>query len=168
MWSKDTTNSLTILYRPLIKLLNGIAMATVAAMMFLTATDVILRYIFNRPISGAYELIEYLMAILIPFGLAYCALQGGHVSVDLLVSRFPKKIQSIIGSVTALFCLVLFALITWQNVIYIGENFESKLTSAVLLIPVYPFIAAVAIGSAALCLVLALDFLNYLIKAVEK
>ncbi|UCG64349.1 MAG: TRAP transporter small permease, partial [Deltaproteobacteria bacterium] len=95
MWSKKTTNSLTVLYRPLIKLLNGIAMGTVAAMMFLTATDVILRYIFNRPISGAYEVIEYMMAILIPFGLAYCALQGGHVSVDLLVSRFPKKIQSI-------------------------------------------------------------------------
>ena len=168
MWSKDTTNSLTILYRPLVKLLKGIAMATVAAMMFLTATDVILRYVFNRPISGAYELIEYMMAVLIPFGLAYCALQGGHVSVDLLVSRFSKKTQSILGSITTLLCLGLFILITWQNVIYIGENFKSKLTSAVLFIPVYPFIAAVAIGSAALCLVLALDFLNYLKKAVEK
>lgn len=168
MWSKKTTNSLTILYRPIIKLLNGIAMGTVAAMMFLTATDVILRYVFNRPIGGAYELIEYMMAILIPFGLAYCALQGGHVSVDLLVSRFPKKIQSIIGTITTLFCLGLFLLITWQNVIYIKEHFESNLTSAVLLIPVYPFVAAVAIGSAALCLVLVLDFLNYLSEAVEK
>jgi len=165
MWLGKTTNSLNILYRPVIKLLNGIAMGTVAAMMFLTATDVILRYVFNRPIGGAYELMEYMMAILIPFGLAYCALQGGHVSVDLLVSRFPKKIQSIIGSITTLFCLGLFLLITWQNVIYIKEHFESNLTSAVLLIPVYPFIGAVAIGSAALCLVLVLDFLNYLSEA---
>ena len=168
MWLRKTTNSITILYRPIIKLLKGTAMGTVAAMMFLTATDVILRYVFNRPISGAYEVIEYMMAILIPFGLGYCALQGGHVAVDLVVSRFPKKIQSIIGSITTLICLGLFILITWQNVIYIGENFESKLTSAVLLIPVYPFVAAVAIGSAALCLALVLDFLNYLTKAVEK
>jgi len=137
-------------------------------MMFLTATDVILRYIFNRPISGAYEVIEYMMAILIPFGLAYCALQGGHVSVDLLVSRFRKKIQLIISTITTLFCLILFVLITWQNVIYIKEHFEANLTSAVLLIPVYPFVAAVAIGSAALCLVLVLDFLNYLSEVVEK
>jgi len=143
-------------------------MGIVAAMMFLTATDVILRYIFNRPITGAYELIEYMMAILIPFGLAYCALQGGHVSVDLVVSRFPKKTQSIIGSITTLLCLGLFLLITWQNVIYIKEHFESNLTSAVLLIPVYPFVTAVAIGSAALCLVLVIDFLNYISEAVGK
>ena len=168
MWLRKTTNSLNTLYHPIIKLLNGTAMGIVAAMMFLTATDVMLRYVFNRPISGAYELIEYMMAILIPFGLAYCALQGGHVAVDLVVSRFSKKTQSILGSITTLLCLGLFILITWQNVIYIGENFESKLTSAVLLIPVYPFVAAVAIGSAALCLVLVLDFLNYLKKAVEK
>ena len=157
MWLRKTTNSLNTLYHPIIKLLNGTAMGIVAAMMFLTATDVILRYVFNR-----------MMAILIPFGLAYCAVQGGHVAVDLVVSRFSKKTQSILGSITTLLCLGLFMLITWQNVIYIGENFESKLTSAVLLIPVYPFVAAVAIGSAALCLVLVLDFLNYLKKAVEK
>ena len=78
MWLRKTTDSLDILYRPMIKLLNSIAMGILAAMMFLTATDVILRYIFNRPISGAYELIEYMMAILIPFALAYCALQGSH------------------------------------------------------------------------------------------
>ena len=168
MWSTKTANSLNTLYRPIIKVLNGIAMGIVAAMMFLTATDVILRYIFNRPISGAFELIEYMMAILIPFGLAYCALQGGHVSVDLVVSRFSKKSRSILGSITTLLCLGLFLLITWQNVLYIRENFESKLTSAVLLIPVYPFVTAVAIGSAALCLVLVIDFLNYLTEAVGK
>lgn len=168
MWLKKTTNSLNILYRPIIKLLNGIAMGILAAMMFLTATDVILRYFFNRPIAGAYELIEYMMAILIPFGLAYCALQGGHVSVDLVVSRFSKKTRSIIGSITTLLCLALFLLITWQNVMYIGEHFESKLTSSVLLIPAYPFVTAVAIGSAALCLVLVTDFLNYLKEAVGR
>ena len=168
MWLTKTANSINTLYRPLIKVLNGIAMGIVAAMMFLTATDVILRYLFNRPIMGAFELIEYMMAILIPFGLAYCALQGGHVSVDLVVSRFSKKSRSILGSITTLLCLGLFLLITWQNVLYIRENFESKLTSAVLLIPVYPFVTAVAIGSAALCLVLVIDFLNYLTEAVGK
>ena len=156
------------LNRPIVKCLRFVAMTVLAAMMFLTAADVILRYLFNRPITGAYEMIEFLMSILISFGLAYCAVQAGHVSVDLVVDFLPKKTQAVIGCVTSLLSAVLFLLITWQNVLYVNENFESKLQSAVLLIPVYPFIGAVAIGSAALFLVLTTDFLNFLHEAVTK
>lgn len=168
MWLTKTANSLGKINSPLVNFLKNIAMTILAAMMFLIAMDVILRYIFNRPVTGAFELVEYMMAILIPFGIAYCALRNGHVSVDLVVSRFSRKTQSIVGSITTLLGLGLFLLITWHNIIYIKMNFASKLTSAVLLIPVYPFIAAVAIGSGTLCLVLVVDFLNYLSKALGK
>ena len=40
-----------------------------AAMMFLTATDVFLRYIFNRPISGALELNENMLVIVFFFSI---------------------------------------------------------------------------------------------------
>ena len=53
------------LNRYIVACLRFVAMTVLAGMMFLTAADVILRYIFNRPVTGAYELIEFLMAILI-------------------------------------------------------------------------------------------------------
>ena len=168
MGIKRGTESLNLFARPIINVLLVIGTVMLAGMMFLTALDVALRYIFNSPITGAYEVIEFLMAIVVPFGIAYCGHQGSHVVVDLLLIRLPKGVQAIIGSITAFLTLGLFILITWQNLVYIQEQYESKLTSAVLLIPVYPFIGVVAIASAVFCLFLLIDFLKFISEAVEK
>jgi hypothetical protein len=42
--------------------------------------------------------------------------------------------------------IVFVGLISWQNFLYIGEMYRSHLTSAVLKIPTYPFVAATAVG----------------------
>ena len=168
MWLKKTADLINLITRPIVRLLKSIAMGILLIMMFLTAMDVIFRYMFNRPITGSYELIEFMMAILVSFGIAYCALEGGHVSVDLVVARFSEKTQAIIESITSIFSLGLFILITWQNVLYIRDNFHSKLESAVLFIPVYPFIAIVAIGFAVLCMVLLTNLFRYLSEGATK
>jgi TRAP-type C4-dicarboxylate transport system permease small subunit len=152
----------------IVGLLKGIAMSVLVIMMLLTALDVIFRYIFNRPIAGSIELVEFMMAIMVSFGIAYCAVLRGHVSVDIVVTLLPEKTQTIIGTITSLLSLGLFLLITWQNLLYIKEIFESGLESPVLLIPVYPFIGVVAIGFAALCLVLLMDFFQLLTEAAKK
>jgi TRAP-type C4-dicarboxylate transport system permease small subunit len=154
--------------QPIIHVLLIIGISALAVMMFLMAADVVLRYFFNSPLPGAYELFEYMMAIVVSFGIVYCAQRGGHVTVDLVVDRFPKKVQAVIGSITSFFSLGLFMLITWQNLWYIKEQFGSKLTSAVLLIPVYPFIAVVAIGFGVFCIVLLKNFINFLSETVAK
>ena len=55
------------LYLIIMAILAGIAAIVLTAMMFLIMTDVVLRYVFNSPITGSYEIIQYMMAILIPF-----------------------------------------------------------------------------------------------------
>ena len=54
---------------------NGIGMVSLAAMMFLIAADVVLRYFFNKPITGDYELVQFMLVIMISLGLAYCGLR---------------------------------------------------------------------------------------------
>lgn len=168
MWLTNAVSYLNKFIRPLTNILLVAGTSILAMMMFLMATDVALRYVFNSPLPGAYELIEYMMAILVPFGIVYCAHKKGHVSVDLVVGRFTKRTQAILGSITSLLSLSLFLLTAWQSLLFIKENFESKLTSSVLLIPTYPFIAVVAVGFAVLCLVLLIDFLNFLSETVTE
>lgn len=141
----------------LIKAMVCLATATLAAMMFLMATDVICRYFFNSPVSGGLELIEYMMGIIVPLSVAYCALQGAHVSVELLVDKLPGRIQTILKFITSGLSIIFVGLISWQNFLYIGEMYRSHMTSAVLKVPVYPFVAATAVGMSVFAIIMFIE-----------
>ena len=142
------------------RVLLAIGCAVLAMMMFLTAIDVGLRYLLNRPLAGAFELVEFMMAIFIPFSVVYCAEQRSHVAVELIMKRFPKMVQHVVNIVTTFLTMAFVVVIAWQGFLYIGEMFESEMTSAVLLIPVYPFVATVAIGMATFAVVLLPQWLE--------
>jgi TRAP-type C4-dicarboxylate transport system permease small subunit len=129
------------------RILTVIATIALTVMMFLTAADVFCRYFFNNPISGAMELVEYLMAIIVPFSIAYCALQKSHVAVDLIVDHFPKNWRRICHFFITIPSIGFILLICWQNYLSIFDTYDSKMTSAVLLIPAYPFVIPVATGT---------------------
>jgi len=142
------------------RVLLAVSAAVLTMMMFLTAVDVVMRYVFRLPIPGAFELAEYMMAFIIPFAIAYCAVQKGHVSVELFFKRLPKFLQNSTQFVVSLLTLVFAAIMTWQNFLYIGETYRDQLASSVLLIPVYPFIIPVAIGLGIYALAILLQILQ--------
>ncbi len=159
------------LYR-IIKPVNNIAgsagMVCLAAMMFLTAADVFLRYSLNKPILGSYELIQYMLVITVAVGLAYCGLEKSHVALDVLTSHLDRRTRAIVDSIVGLLGLIVASLITWQTCIYIIVLRKSQLLSTVLLIPVYPFMAIVAFGIAFFCVVLVLHFLEFILEGISK
>jgi len=128
------------------KVLLAVSAAVLTMMMLLTAVDVVMRYVFGMPIPGAFELAEYMMAFIIPFAIAYCAEQNGHVSVELFFKKLPKSIQKTLQLIVSVLTTAFAAILTWQNIVYIGETYRDHLASSVLLIPTYPFIVPVSIG----------------------
>ena len=168
MWLSKAADSLNKLVDPAARALHSVGVGVLAVMMLLTASDVILRYVFNQPIIGSYDLTEYMMAIVVSFSLAYCAFSKGHVRVDLIVSHLPRRLQAGIDSVTGLLGFILFSLITWQSFVYMKLLFASGLESTVLLIPRYPFAGLVCLGSAFLTIVLLVNFLEFLSQVVQK
>ena len=109
-------------------------------MMFLTMADVVLRYVFRSPIPGAYELIQFMMAVVIPFGIVFCAHEKSHVSVEVVFDLLPAKTQRILYCIVSLIVLVLFLLVSWQSVVLLDETYVTGYTSPVLYIPSYPFV----------------------------
>jgi TRAP-type C4-dicarboxylate transport system permease small subunit len=164
----EVTDALHRVVSSISRWFNSVGAGILLAMMFLTAVDVIMRYFFNRPILGSYEITAYMMAVFVPFGLAYCAFSKGHVYVELLVSRFSPKIEAIISSITYLVSFGIFLLITWRAALYVKVTFYSGTTSAVLHIPIFPFVATVALGCGLLCAALFALFLDSLSHALEK
>lgn len=149
------------------RIANSVGVVFLAVMMFLTTADVCLRYFFNRPLLGAFELTEFMMAILVSLGIGYTALEKGHVSVELVVNLLPRKTRAILNSIINLISLCFFSLLTWQSVLQAQTQAASGQTSSLLYIPVFPFIWVLAIGSGLLSLILLLNFFEYLAEAVE-
>jgi TRAP-type C4-dicarboxylate transport system permease small subunit len=161
-------NVLAKLYLIIIGVLTGIAAGVLSAMMFLIMTDVILRYVFNSPIVGSYEIVQYMMTVLVSFAVVYCGYKRSHVSVDIVFDQLPPRPRSIVAFLGSLIVLILFILIARENVLYIKETYDQKLTSTILYIPTFPFVAAVAIGFVAFCLVIFVEFFNSLRGVVKK
>lgn len=145
----------------IIYVLKVIGSTFLALMMFLTAVDVACRYVLNSPISGALELVEYMMAVLIPFSIAYCAFCKSHVAVELIMDLLPRKVQTVFYVPVTLLTALFLLLITWQTILYTIETFESKLTSSVLLIVTYPFVIPVAIGTGIFALILIHELFQF-------
>ena len=81
------------------------------AMMCLTSADALSRYLFNRPITGAYEITEkYLMVAAIFLGLSYAYRGGVFIRVTFLVDRLPRPLQLSVNYaahlVSLLFCVI--------------------------------------------------------------
>ena len=168
MWLRKTADFLTILAMPAAKLFNGIAAFFLAAMMILTGVDVCLRYVFNSPVPGSFEMIGFMMPIVIAFGFAYCALEKGNVQVELVTSRLPRRAQAVMNCIASGVALSLFILITWQSWLRAKGMMDVGQTSITLAIPVYPFVLSLVLGCAALCLVVLRDLFSYLSDAVTK
>ena len=95
----------------------GALMAVVlVAMMLLTVVDVAGRYVFNHPIAGSSEIVEYLLAILVFGTLPIATAREEHIVVDILDFMFKgraKQIQQVIVHLTGAACL---AFIGWRLV----------------------------------------------------
>ncbi|MBW1800341.1 MAG: TRAP transporter small permease [Deltaproteobacteria bacterium] len=153
---------------PLSKWLYWAAQVIIALMVILTVTDVFLRYVFNRPIVGSFELTEFLMVFLVFASISYTMAVKGHVYVDLVVSRLPSRVSAVIECIISLLAFLLFALVTWRNFLHAGILWERNDISHELSIPIGPFVYFIALGVAVLCLVLLVQFLQSLAQAVKK
>lgn len=164
----NLSDSLNKVISPVKSVALVLAAASLAVMMFLTALDVGLRYIFNSPISGALELVEYLMAVTVPFALTITAFNRAHIGVELVMERFPEGVRRYVACVTHLMVTALYALIAWQSLLYIFEQRDSGMTSAVLLIPTYPFVASLTGAFVLLSLITLTHFLEKLTEVVAQ
>lgn len=167
MWLRGAASSFENVVSQVSRILNYVGIGALIAMMLLTVADVFLRYFFARPIMGSVEITESLMVIVAFFTVAWCAVKGGHIKVDLVVSHLPSRTQSILDSITCLISLIIAMLIAWRSYLGAGYMYEIKRASDYLEMPSYPFYYVMAIGCTVLCLALLVQLIHFITKAVK-
>ena len=156
-------NTFQTALRRVARLMYWIAGAALAAMMFLTVADVVLRY-FKMPIVGTYEIVSMLGAIVIGFAVPQTTMERGHVLMDFITGRLPFGAQRVFHLVTRLLAVLTFYIIGW-NLYKLGNDLrQTGQVSLTLKFPEYP----VAYGIALCCLFECLVLLSDLILKKEK
>jgi TRAP-type C4-dicarboxylate transport system permease small subunit len=144
-----------------------VSTVVVAAMMMLTVSDVFLRYILKNPISDSQQITEYLMVCAAFLGMAWVAVKNENITVDLIVPRFSQRVQAIFDSVTYLLGLGVVVLISWRSFLEGMAVRQIGIDSLLLDIPQYPFFVVLGFGLAILGLVMLIQLVQHLYKAVK-
>ena len=160
---KITSISEKVLHRAT-SIFSKVGQVILMAMVLLTITDVILRRIFNHPLSSSLELSQVMLVIVVFSSVAYCGIKRGHVRIDALTSQFSPKIQTILKSMTGLFGVLLFSAMGWGSIVLALDKLANQSVTGILPIPVYPFVFLVAFGSILLALILLVRFIDSLIS----
>ncbi|WP_052144878.1 TRAP transporter small permease [Halalkalibacter okhensis] len=143
-----------------------------AVILFLSAmlviANVISRRVFNMPITGTLDLVLFFTTALIALSIAYCAVDGGHISISIFVDRLPKKVQKIINVIIGTISALFLVLVARQLVLYAISSHASGDVSLTLRWPHYPFIILLAVGFGVLALVVIGQVLSLFIKEGEQ
>jgi TRAP-type C4-dicarboxylate transport system permease small subunit len=82
------------LARTLDRVLVTTAAVSLFALMAFTFADVVLRYLFARPVRGGLEVVELLMVAMIFSGLPLVSRRDEHVTIDTVESHFPGAVKA--------------------------------------------------------------------------
>jgi TRAP-type C4-dicarboxylate transport system permease small subunit len=139
-----------------------ISAAILFLMMIWIFLDVLLRSIFNAPIVGTLEITgEYILPLIIFFAIGYTQKHKDHVNVDILVGRFPKGVQKVLGLFCNLVALIMFILLGLFNFQQGLDAYANDIRSSSLLkYPLAPAIILVSLGILLFSLRLLVDTIN--------
>jgi tripartite ATP-independent transporter DctM subunit len=147
---------------------NVIGIAVLFLMICVTFVDVILRYVFNRPLTGVVEITEVMMIVAIFFAVAHTHNEKGHVNIDLVTSKLSANGQLVMHIISTILGLVIFAIGLWRIWVYTGILIASHtVMSQTVQFPKAPFAVIVIFGCLLLCLLLLRDLLQYIAKGKE-
>ena len=142
-------------------LLGVAASAILLAMMLLTVVDVVARYVFSRPLRGAFEITELMLLVLIFAGLPLVSFADEHAVMDfidrLLGPRGQGWLERAVQLVNAGFMFLLTWLV-WRKADRIWAYGDA---TDVLRIVYGPFVYFMAVTLALACVI-------HLYKVVER
>lgn len=120
-----------------------------------------------KPVPGTVELVEMAGGIMLATAIAYTSYKKGHIMVSVLMEKFSVRVQGIVGSVISTLSLVFIILLTKEAYVFAGRMFARSYVTGHLNIPLAPSIYLVGTGFLMVCLVIVLDILKAVIKAVK-
>ncbi len=131
-----------------------LGMGWVLVMMLVTTLDVAGRYFLSRPLPGAIELGQIMLAVFGILGMAYTHFSGANVKVTMLTRLFGPRVQSALEVLAGVLCLQVMLMLTWYGGVTAMAELSTGTTTDHLKIPIYPLYWLLSVGAGLLSLVI--------------
>lgn len=144
----------------ILALLSGLA---VFGLMVLAVVSVSGRNAMNRPLPGYVDWIETAMPLIAFMGIALVQRNGGHIRMDIFISRLRGRTLWLFELISVLLILLLIALLVWGSWAHFLRSFDldaplwSRDSTIDIGLPIWPAKLLVPVAFAVLCLRLVLQ-----------
>ena len=131
-------SSLDRFMQPIEDTANLLAAAAIFLLMILGCAQILLRTVFNMPISGYIDLVELSMAGMAFLGAAYCQRLGSHIRMEILIGYLKGRwiwAFEIIGTLVAMFIIGVLIWYSWDHFM---RSFQLGDTTIDAEFPVWP------------------------------
>jgi len=109
-------------------------------MMMLTFVDVILRYLFYRPLAGGFEVTELMLLVLIFAGLPLVTHAREHVTMDFIDRLLTGRAREFLDRTIQLACAAIMLWLAWLIWLKADRIWEYRDATDVLRIVYGPFV----------------------------
>jgi TRAP-type C4-dicarboxylate transport system permease small subunit len=145
-------------------LISGLA---VFALMMLAVVSVSGRNFFNQPLPGYVDWIQQAMPLIAFMGVSFTQRDGGHIRMDMIVSKLKGRALYVVELITTLAILLLMILLVWGTFAHFQRSFDfaaplwSRDSSFDIALPLWPAKLLAPIAFGILCLRLMLQVYAY-------
>jgi TRAP-type mannitol/chloroaromatic compound transport system permease small subunit len=123
------------------------------AIFILLIAEVFLRYSFRAPTVWTNELAQLLFGAYAVLSGGYILARNGHVNVDIIFSKFPRRTQAWTDILTSILFFAFAIVLLWQGWLFAYEAIEKFETSQSAWNPsIWMFKAMIPVGAALLLL----------------
>ncbi len=127
------------------RLVRWICLVLLAALIVTPFAQILMRGVFNVPMSGAEELARYFLICLTFFGASYVTEQGGQIRMEEFQGLVPPRPRWYLQLAIELSGVAMFAVVFAAAIITIGNNLQNQ--TATLEMPFWLFMGPLAVGA---------------------
>lgn len=125
---------------------NGVGLLF-APLTLIAVFEVGMRYLFNRPTIWAWDINLQLFSFIVVFGAGNTLFRGGHVIMDIFISRLSKKTRLKINLAVYVVFFFAMSLILWELASFAWRSLLLRERVSTLFAPVvYPLKIGIFIG----------------------
>ena len=132
-----------------------ISFVCVLLMMLMNVADVIMGFLFQTHILGAYELTQRMLMCAVFTAFAYGQSKKSHINMTIIIVHFPRPLRFIIFTLMGILSVLAAGAMTYAAAVQTGVAVSTGYMTEVLYIPLWPFyvIETAAMGIFTLALI---------------